>query len=99
MENNKPTVLAAITNGALFDEDALISNLPRNATVTMSSDGILKVLTKEHFDTLLKETLITYISEDELAALISDGDTGTIIIDVRQTQEEYVNPFNHRRSI
>lgn len=99
MENNKPTVLAAITNGALFGEDALISNLPRNATVTMSSDGILKVLTKEHFDTLLKEPVISYISEDELAALISDGDTGTIIIDVRLSQEVEVNPINHSRAI
>lgn len=99
LENNKPEVLAALTNGALFGEDALISNLPRNATVTMSSDGLLKVLTQENFDTLLKQPVITYISEDELATLISDGDTGTIIIDVRLAQEVAVNPISHTQAI
>lgn len=99
LESNKPEILAALTNGALFGEDALISNLPRNATVTMSSDGMLKVLTKENFDTLLKKPIITYISEDELATLISDGDTGTIILDVRLSQEVAANPINHAQAI
>ncbi len=99
LDSNKPETLAALSNGALFGEDALISNLPRNATVTMSSDGVLKVLTKENFDTLLKQPIITYISEDELATLISDGDTGTIILDVRLAQEVAANPFNHSRAL
>lgn len=99
MQNKKSEVLAALTNGALFGEDALISNLPRNATVTMGSSGILKVLTKESFDTLLKQPIISYISEDELAALISEGDTGTVIIDVRLAQEVIANPINRAQAI
>lgn len=98
-DGNKPEILAGLTNGALFGEDALISNLPRNATVTMSSDGSLKVLTKENFDTLLKQPILAYISEDELATLISDGDTGTVILDVRLAQETAANPINHTKAI
>lgn len=99
LQGGKPETIAALTNGALFGEDALISNLPRNATVTMSSDGVLKVLTKENFDVLLKDPVITYISEDELATLISDGDTGTVILDVRLAQEVAANPINHTQTI
>lgn len=99
LKNNKPETLAALTNGALFGEDALISHLPRNATVTMSSDGTLKVLTKENFEVLLKQPVISYISEEELAALISDGDTGTIILDVRLAQEVAANPINRTQTI
>ena len=65
----------------------------------MGSNGIIKVLTKESFDTLLKQPIISYISEDELAALISEGDTGTVIIDVRLAQEVIANPINRAQAI
>ena len=98
-QNNKNETLAALSNGDLFGEDALISQLPRNASVTMSSDGILMVLTKDDFDVLLKQPVIAYISESELAALIADGDTGTVILDVRLPQEVAANPLHRAQTI
>lgn len=95
----KAETLAALSNGDLFGEDALISHLPRNASVTMSSDGILMVLTKEDFDVLLKQPVLTYISESELASLIADGDTGTVLLDVRLPQEVAANPLHRAQTI
>lgn len=97
--HQKTETLAALSNGDLFGEDALISNLPRNASVTMSSDGVLMVLTKEDFDVLLKQPVLTYISEDELASLITEGDTGTVMLDVRLPQEVAANPLHRAQAI
>jgi CRP-like cAMP-binding protein len=41
-----------------FGEDALIADEPRNATITMLSDGLLLRLSKEKFSTLLKAPLV-----------------------------------------
>lgn len=97
--NNKTETLAALSNGDLFGEDALISNLPRNASITMSSDGVLMVLTKEDFDVLLKQPVLSYVSEDELESLIADGDTGTVMLDVRLPQEVAANPLHRAQTI
>ena len=96
---NKQETLAALSTGKLFGEDALVSAMPRNASVTMSSDGELMVLTKEDFDTLLKKPVLEYLNEDELQQLIDDGDTGTVIIDVRTPQEASANPIPKARNI
>lgn len=96
---HKPEILAALGHGSLFGEDALISELPRNATVTMSSDGVLMVLTKDDFNTLLKQPVLNYISESELATLISEGDTGTILLDVRLPQEVAATPVHRALTI
>lgn len=90
---------AALTSGAIFGEDALISNLPRNATVTMGSDGCVMVLSKENFDLLLKQPVIGYVSDSELAAMIADGDTGTVLLDVRLPQEVAANPIHRALTI
>lgn len=90
--NNRQETLAALSSGDLFGEDALVSNLPRNASITMSSNGALMVLTKDDFDTLLKKPVIEYVSENELNALIDEGETGTVLLDVRLPQEVAVSP-------
>ena len=99
LENNKPVALAGLTKGSLFGEDALISNEPRNATVTMSSDGLLMVINKEEFEVLLKQPTLDYIDDSELATLISEGDTGTVILDVRQRLEAESTPVHRARNI
>lgn len=86
-------VLAALEHGALFGEDALISDLPRNATVTMSSAGELMVLSKEDFTTLLKQPVLDYIDEHELADLMENSDTGVVMLDVRSEREATTNPI------
>lgn len=95
----KQDTLAAISTGKLFGEDALVSSMPRNASVTMSSDGELMVLTKDDFDTLLKQPILEYVNEQQLQQLIDDGDTGTVIIDVRTPQEASASPIPRARNI
>lgn len=97
--SNKQETLAALGSGDLFGEDALVSNLPRNASITMSSNGVLMVLTKEDFDTLLKKPVIEYVSESELNALIDEGDTGTVLLDVRLPQEVAASPVHRATTI
>ncbi|MCD8521123.1 MAG: cyclic nucleotide-binding domain-containing protein [Saccharospirillaceae bacterium] len=97
--NNKQETLAALGSGDLFGEDALVSHLPRNASITMSSNGVLMVLTKEDFDTLLKEPVIEYVSDNELNALIEEGDTGTVLLDVRLPQEVAASPIHRATAI
>lgn len=46
--------IAVLTAGACFGEDALINDSPRNATVTMTTSGVLMVLHKSRFLQLLK---------------------------------------------
>lgn len=99
LNSGKEETLAAIATGTLFGEDALVSALPRNASVTMSSDGELMVLTKADFDQLLKNPVLEYVDEAQLQQLIEDGDTGTVLLDVRTTQEAAVNPYPRARNI
>lgn len=58
-----------LTEGDYFGEEALISQSPRNASVTMLSDGVLKRLNKEDFTSLIKEPVLRYLSLDEIAGL------------------------------
>ncbi|WP_221799249.1 cyclic nucleotide-binding domain-containing protein [Oceanobacter mangrovi] len=91
--------LAALSNGALFGEDSLISELPRSATITMTSDGVVMVLSKEDFNTLLKTPVVEYIKEDKLPELIEDSDTGVVLLDVRTEQEAEQSPIPRARNI
>jgi len=57
--------LAELGEGTSFGEAALISDKPRNATVSMMSDGILLRLSKSNFITLLTEPNVQWITYDE----------------------------------
>ena len=65
--------LAELETGSCFGEEALISEAPRNATVTMLSHGTLMRLSKENFQTLLKEPLTRRVSRTEAEAMIESG--------------------------
>ena len=91
--------LAALSTGALFGEDALISQLPRSASITMSSDGVLMVLNKEDFDQLLKSLVLEYIEESELDELIENSDTGVVLLDVRSPDEIRHNPIPRSKAM
>jgi len=76
--------LAELGPGASFGEEALISDNPRNATVTMTADGVLMRLAKEDFNELLREPLVNWISlEDTLNRLETDAQC----LDVRLASE------------
>jgi rhodanese-related sulfurtransferase len=91
-DGHKEKTLAAIQTGDCFGEDALIGESARNATVTMASNGSLMVLDKVDFDELLKKPIIKSISMEELLIQMDEGDSGTVLIDVRRPQE-----FRHDR--
>jgi len=77
--------LAELGPGDSFGEDALIANEPRNATVTMLSDGRLMRLSKAEFRELLKEPLTRRVTLWQARRLLSAG--ATRWLDVRLTTE------------
>jgi CRP-like cAMP-binding protein len=91
-DGHKEKTVAAIQTGDCFGEDAIIAESVRNATVTMASNGSLMVLDKVDFDELLKKPIIKSISLEELHIQMDEGDSGTVLIDVRRPQE-----FRHDR--
>lgn len=91
-DGHKQKTVAAIQTGDCFGEDAIIAESVRNATVTMASNGSLMVLDKVDFDELLKNPIIKSITLEELHIQMDEGDSGTVLIDVRRPQE-----FRHDR--
>ena len=67
-----------------FGEEALISDAPRNATVTMVTDGKLMRLAKQDFVELMEEPLLDWVDAQAASNLISEG---AIRIDVRLESE------------
>jgi len=78
-------MLARLSPGHSFGEEALIAHTARNATVTMLSDGLVMCLSAEDFDTLLKEPLLRQLSAAEAVALLRRGNAD--LIDVRLPDE------------
>lgn len=78
-------VLAHIGRGAGFGEEALLTGFPRNATVTMVTDGVLMRLVKQDFDALLKSPLLLDVSLQEARHLVA---AGAQLLDVR-LEDEY----------
>lgn len=83
--DKNPEVLAEMGRGEGFGEEALLTGLPRNATVTMISDGVLMRLGKQDFDALLKTPLLLDVSMQEAKHLVS---AGAQLVDVR-LEDEY----------
>ncbi len=76
--------LAELNPGATFGEAALISDNPRNATVSMMSDGVLLRLAKDDFLELLKQPSLQWLDYPVAKAMI---DRNACWIDVRQASE------------
>lgn len=79
--------LAGLGAGRFFGEDALISDQPRNATVTMTSDGELMCLDKADFQLIVQSSVIRRLSEDELETRLLEGERACVLIDVRLDME------------
>jgi len=77
--------LARIDAGQGFGEEALISGDPRNATVTMITDGKLMRLAAADFRAQLQAPLVHEVNVAEAAALVRDK--GAQLIDVRLEDE------------
>jgi len=78
-------VLGNIKAGDTFGEEALLSDAPRNATVTMTSDGVLMRLSKEDFTHLLKDVVVKLVRYSEIS--LEDF----VVLDVRSQAEFKLN--------
>lgn len=81
--------IARIAEGRCFGEDALVNETVRNATVTMTTNGVLMRMEKADFIELLKPPSVLSISYSALADSGALTDSSNItLIDVR-SEEEY----------
>ena len=69
----KAVRLAELETGSCFGEEALISDAPRNATVTMLTRGSLMRLAKADFQKLLNEPLTRRVTRSEADAMVEKG--------------------------
>ena len=65
--------LAELGVGATFGEEALISNDPRNATITMQTDGTLMQLGRDDFQSLLNEPVIVSLEHEDAEEAVTQG--------------------------
>jgi CRP-like cAMP-binding protein len=77
--------LAELGVGDTFGEEALISESKRNATVTMTTEGILMRLKKQDFSELMNEPLLQWINAEQAEALVQKK--GAAWLDVRLPSE------------
>jgi len=83
----KKLLLAELKPGDNFGQDALVCDAPRNATVTMTSNGTLMRLSEPDFQSLLVKPVIESINEDELDELLTQSEPKAYILDVRTPSE------------
>ncbi len=77
--------LATLGDGDAFGEEALLSEAKRNANVIMTTEGSLMRLSKEDFNELLKEPMLSWVTNEEADAMVKDE--GAVWIDVRLESE------------
>jgi rhodanese-related sulfurtransferase len=88
--------LAELGPGDGFGEEALVSGTPRNASVTMRSNGVLMRLDKESFIELIRNPLINKVSYEEARRMI---DEGAVWIDIRHRDQFAKGAFRNARNI
>ena len=71
--NREGIKLAELGVGDTFGEESLISGAPRNATVTMLTDGTLMRLAKDDFKVLLNEPLLHWVDYEEAKQVVAGG--------------------------
>lgn len=77
-------VVAMLEQGQWFGEEALLSGKPRNATVSMATDGILMRLDRADFDELLREPIVNTIPAEDA---VERAGNGARWLDVRTPDE------------
>jgi len=78
-------VLATLSDGDAFGEEALLSEAKRNANIIMATDGVLMRLSKDDFNALLKEPMLSWVTNAEAEALVREGEG--VWLDVRLESE------------
>lgn len=84
-KTNTELTLATLNDGDAFGEEALLSEAKRNANIIMVTDGVLMRLSKEDFNALLKEPMLSWVIRAEADKMVSEGKGAWI--DVRLESE------------
>lgn len=84
---DRTKTLAEIGPGACFGEDALVSDAPRNATITMLSKGSMIRLSKVDFQQLLQQPANEYVTMEEVDSARQSGEQKVLLVDVRLPKE------------
>lgn len=71
--DNQPHILAQLTMGACFGEEALLSDAPRNATVILLCDSQVLYLERADFLALLKAPISQEVSFSQVGRLLEQG--------------------------
>lgn len=87
----EPRQLADLGVGDMFGEQALITERPRGATVTMITDGSVMRLDAADFDSLIRPRLVRPISCEEAAGRIAAGTASWL--DVRPAEQRILAPI------
>jgi rhodanese-related sulfurtransferase len=74
---------AELRAGDNFGQDALISDVPRNATVSMITNGTLMRLSAPDFESLLMNPVIENVSQAETAEMVAAGDPKEVVTNKR----------------
>ena len=82
--NAKNTVVAELSPGRCFGEDALLNRTTRNATVTMKTNGVIMALNKRDFLALMTEPEVASLNIEQAVKTIANG---ACWLDVRSQQE------------
>lgn len=82
--------------GDAFGQDALVSARPRNASITMTSDGTLMRLARQDFNALMQEPLLNSVDAPTAAALAREG---AQLLDVRMPSEFAGGSIKHSKNI
>ena len=77
-------LVAELSPGQGFGEEALLSEKPRNATIQMASDGALLRLSRSDFNALLKTPVVKTIAYQNALELVQQG---ALWLDVRNDEE------------
>lgn len=83
-KNKKEFLLAQLREGDGFGEEALIGNIPRNASVVSEAEGKLLRISKKHFLSLIRDPTIEMLSFAEAMNRVKQGAN---LIDVRFPEE------------
>jgi len=76
--------LATLSDGDAFGEEALLSEAKRNANIVMATDGTLMRLSKEDFNELLKEPMLSWVTAAQAKEMVASG---AVLVDVRLDSE------------
>lgn len=88
--------LSDLGPGHAFGEAALVSGRPRDATVTMLSDGCLMRMAAADFDELIRQPLLPPLS---VAQAIDAARDGACWLDVRYPEEYARETLRHSRNL